>query len=52
MSMDQQPLSKRPNVIRVFGDQHRAQALGCSGDVNVHTPNIDNLAAIKNGASK
>jgi arylsulfatase A-like enzyme len=45
MSTDQQPLSKRPNVIWVFGDQHRAQALGCSGDVNVHTPNIDNLAA-------
>ncbi|MCQ6563221.1 sulfatase-like hydrolase/transferase [Paenibacillus mendelii] len=35
----------RPNVIWVFGDQHRAQALGCSGDPNVHTPNIDNLAA-------
>ena len=35
----------RPNVIWVFGDQHRAQALGCNGDGNVHTPNIDNLAA-------
>lgn len=36
---------KRPNVIWLFGDQHRGQALGCSGDPNVHTPNIDNLAA-------
>ncbi len=36
---------RRPNVIWVFGDQHRAQALGCNGDSNVHTPNIDNLAA-------
>lgn len=34
----------RPNVIWVFGDQHRAQALGCAGDPNLHTPNIDRLA--------
>lgn len=36
--------ARRPNVIWVFGDQHRAQALGYRGDVNVRTPNIDNLA--------
>ncbi|GIN70696.1 sulfatase/phosphatase [Bacillus sp. J14TS2] len=36
---------KKKNVIWVFGDQHRAQALGLNGDPNVHTPNIDNLAA-------
>ena len=36
---------KHPNVIWVFGDQHRAQALGCKGDPNVHTPNIDRLAS-------
>lgn len=36
--------NKKPNVIWVFGDQHRAQALGCNGDPNLHTPNIDNLA--------
>lgn len=35
----------RPNVIWIFGDQHRAQALGLVGDPNVHTPNIDRLAA-------
>ncbi len=35
---------RRANVIWVFGDQHRAQAMGCSGDPNVHTPNIDRLA--------
>ncbi len=34
----------RPNIIWVFGDQHRGQALSCRGDVNVHTPNIDRLA--------
>lgn len=36
--------ARKPNVIWVFGDQHRAQALGYRGDVNVNTPNIDNLA--------
>ena len=35
----------RPNVLWIFGDQHRAQALGCAGDPNLHTPNIDRLAA-------
>ena len=35
---------RRPNVIWIFGDQHRAQALGYRGDINLHTPNIDNLA--------
>ena len=34
----------RPNIIWIFGDQHRGQALGYRGDPNVHTPNIDNLA--------
>ncbi len=36
---------RRPNVIWIFGDQHRQQALGCYGDPNVHTPNIDRLAS-------
>lgn len=36
--------SSKKNVIWIFGDQHRAQALGCNGDPNVHTPNIDILA--------
>lgn len=35
---------RRPNVIWIFGDQHRAQALSYRGDPNVFTPNIDNLA--------
>ncbi|MFH5183689.1 sulfatase [Paenibacillus sp. TAB 01] len=37
--------NRKPNVIWIFGDQHRAQALGCAGDPNANTPNIDNLAA-------
>jgi arylsulfatase A-like enzyme len=35
----------RPNVIWIFSDQHRAQALGCAGDPNLFTPNLDTLAA-------
>ncbi|MFW6062267.1 MAG: sulfatase [Planctomycetota bacterium] len=36
--------SKRPNVVWVFGDQHRGQALSCMGDPNLNTPNIDRMA--------
>ena len=36
--------AKRPNVIWVFGDQHRGQAMGWMGDPNVHTPNMDRMA--------
>lgn len=35
----------KPNVLWILGDQHRAQATGHAGDPNVHTPNIDRLAA-------
>ena len=33
-----------PNILWIFGDQHRAQALGHAGDPNLRTPNIDRLA--------
>ena len=33
-----------PNVLWIFGDQHRAHATSYRGDRNVFTPNIDNLA--------
>ena len=32
------------NAIWIFGDQHRAQALSCNGDLNVNTPEIDRLS--------
>jgi arylsulfatase A-like enzyme len=35
---------KKPNVIYVFADQWRAQAIGYAGDVNARTPNLDQLA--------
>lgn len=37
--------SQRPNLIWIFGDQHRGQAVGHMGDPNVCTPNLDRLAA-------
>lgn len=36
--------TKRPNVIYVFSDQHRAQACGYRGNPDVKTPNMDRLA--------
>lgn len=36
--------ARAPNVIWVFGDQMRAQAMSHRGDPNVHTPNLDRLA--------
>lgn len=37
--------SDSPNVIWIFGDQHRAQAMGHMGDPNARTPTLDALAA-------
>ena len=36
--------ASRPNVIWVFGDQLRAQALRFNGDPNARTPNLDRAA--------
>ena len=35
----------QPNLLFVFGDQWRAQALGYESDVNACTPNLDHFAA-------
>ena len=37
--------STHPNVLWIFGDQHRAQSTGYAGDPNLCTPNLDRLAA-------
>jgi len=42
--MDDKKSASSPNVIWMFGDQHRAQALSVMEDPNVQTPNIDRLA--------
>ena len=36
---------RKPNVIFIFADQLRAQALGCYGDKQARTPNLDRLAS-------
>ena len=36
--------SKKPNILFVFPDQMRAQAMGCMGNEDVITPNLDKLA--------
>ena len=37
-------MSKQPNIIIIYPDQMRADAMGCSGNKVVKTPNIDRLA--------
>ena len=36
---------KRPNILFILPDQLRSQALGCMGNPDVKTPNIDRLAS-------
>ena len=40
-----QTARKRPNILVIFPDQLRAQSLGCMGNTDVRTPNIDRLAS-------
>lgn len=35
---------KKPNIILIMADQLRFDALGCYGNSQIHTPNIDSLA--------
>jgi arylsulfatase A-like enzyme len=37
-------MTARPNILWVFADQMRGHAMSCAGDVNVRTPNLDQLA--------
>ena len=37
-------VERKPNVVFVFADQWRAQAMGYAGDPNVRTPTLDKLA--------
>jgi arylsulfatase A-like enzyme len=37
-------MSRTPNIVYVFSDQHRAQASGYAGDPNARTPVMDRLA--------
>ena len=41
---DRQP-NKQPNLLFIYADQHRADAMGCAGNDIVVTPHLDRLAA-------
>ena len=34
-----------PNILFLFSDQHNARILGCDGDLQAQTPNLDRLAS-------
>lgn len=36
---------ERPNIVYIFTDQQTANAMSCRGNTDVHTPNMDRLAA-------
>jgi len=38
-------MAKKPNILFIFPDQHRADVMGCAGDPIIRTPNLDALAA-------
>ncbi len=39
-----QAADKRPNILLLFPDQMRAEAMGCMGNPDVKTPNLDRMA--------
>ncbi|MEN8785865.1 MAG: sulfatase-like hydrolase/transferase [Akkermansiaceae bacterium] len=36
--------SEKPNIVFIFTDDHRADALGCAGNPHLKTPNLDRIA--------
>ena len=36
---------KLPNIVLIFSDNQQASTLGCYGNPEIHTPNLDRLAA-------
>ena len=38
-------MPERPNILFIFADQHRHDALGCAGNALIETPNLDRLAS-------
>ena len=45
LAADSDALAKRPNVVFILTDNHGAWTLGCYGNQDIRTPNIDRLAA-------
>lgn len=38
-------MKNKPNILILYSDQHNARTLGCYGNSEVYTPNLDRLAA-------
>lgn len=38
-------MTKKPNILFIFSDQHRHDVMGCAGHSTVQTPHLDGLAA-------
>lgn len=38
-------MTEKPNILYIFTDQQSATALSCAGNTDLHTPNLDRLAA-------
>ncbi len=38
-------MAKKPNILVMYSDQHSARALGCYGNTQIKTPNLDALSA-------
>ena len=38
-------MSKRPNILLIYADQMRYDAMGCAGNPVIKTPQIDRLAS-------
>ncbi|WP_200898765.1 sulfatase-like hydrolase/transferase [Candidatus Rhodobacter oscarellae] len=36
---------RKPNIILIFTDNQMAETLGCYGNAEVYTPNLDRMAA-------
>ena len=36
--------AKKPNILFLYSDQHRALSMGCMGDTEIKTPSMDKLA--------
>ena len=37
--------NEKPNIIYIFSDQQRGDAMGCMGHPSIKTPNLDRLAS-------
>lgn len=36
---------RKPNIVLIFTDNQQASTLGCYGNPEIHTPNLDKLAS-------